>query len=399
MEIPAIFEREGEAGFRRRETEALRALAPGAPFVAATGGGAVLAEENRRLMAGSGWVVALEGTPETLRARIEAQLRRAEGDAVRPLLDAADPLRQLRELKERRQPLYALADWTVHTDRLAPAQVADEVVRAVRLLEGAPPAGPRAAKRLDLGGDTGAAAPPLICAPLVGATREALVAEARAAAARRPDLVEWRVDFFAGIGDAGEVVDVARAIREAAGAPLLFTRRAAREGGRPVPISEARVGELYAAVCAAACVDAVDCELASPEVARVREAARSGGRALVLSFHDLERTPPAGALARAFDEAERLGADLAKVAVTPAAPEDVLALLAATLEADRRLRIPVAGISMGELGAVTRVAGWAFGSALTFAVAGGGASAPGQLPIDELRAAIALLRRAGAPAR
>jgi shikimate kinase len=135
MTIPAIFQREGEPGFRQREAEALRAVSDRAPFVVATGGGAPVRVENQRLMASRGWVVTLEGRPEVLHARIQAHLRQAQQDSLRPLLDAADPLDRIRALKQARQPVYALADWTVHTDRLTPAQVAAEVVRAVRLLE------------------------------------------------------------------------------------------------------------------------------------------------------------------------------------------------------------------------------------------------------------------------
>jgi shikimate kinase len=134
IDIPAIFAREGEEGFRARETAALRAIPRDDPFVAATGGGMPLREENRRLMADSGWVIALEGRPETLLARLQRQRHDDAPDAVRPLLDAPATLDHLRAMKERRQPLYALADWTVHTDRLSPEQVADEIVRAVAIL-------------------------------------------------------------------------------------------------------------------------------------------------------------------------------------------------------------------------------------------------------------------------
>jgi shikimate kinase len=138
MTIPAIFQREGEAGFRLREEEALRAVSEAAVFVVATGAGAAVPVENRRLMARRGWVVTLEGRPEALHARIQRQLAEAAPDAVRPMLDAASPLDQIRALKRSRQPVYALADWTVHTDRLTPEQVAAEVLRAVKLLETTP---------------------------------------------------------------------------------------------------------------------------------------------------------------------------------------------------------------------------------------------------------------------
>ena len=73
-------------------------------------------------------------------------------------------------------------------------------------------------------------------------------------------------------------------------------------------------------------------------------------------------------------------------------PEDALTLLAATNQASREVSPALIGVSMGPHGALSRIAGFAFGSALTFGVAAAG-SAPGQMPIGELRAAIELLRR------
>lgn len=134
--IPLIFAKEGEPGFRLREAEALREVSGDGAFVVATGGGAAVRAENRRVMASRGWVIALEGRPEALHARIQRQLKTADPDAIRPMLDAVYPLDQVRALKHSRQPVYALADWTVHTDRLTPDQVAAEVVRAWHLLEG-----------------------------------------------------------------------------------------------------------------------------------------------------------------------------------------------------------------------------------------------------------------------
>jgi shikimate kinase / 3-dehydroquinate synthase len=136
MTIPLIFEREGESGFRLREAEALREVSADGAFVVATGGGAAVRAENRRVMASRGWIIALEGRPETLHARIQLQLKKSDPDAIRPMLDAVYPLDQVRALKHSRQSIYALADWTVHTDRLTPEQVAAEIVRARDLLEG-----------------------------------------------------------------------------------------------------------------------------------------------------------------------------------------------------------------------------------------------------------------------
>ncbi len=135
MTIPVIFQREGEEGFRLHEAEALRAVSNAGPFVVATGAGAVIRRENRLYMANHGWIVCLEGRAEMLHARIQQQLKKSDPAAIRPMLDAVYPLEQVRSLKHSRQSVYALADWTVHTDRLTPEQVAAEVARAVDLLE------------------------------------------------------------------------------------------------------------------------------------------------------------------------------------------------------------------------------------------------------------------------
>ncbi len=135
MTIPLIFQREGEEGFRHRESEVLRQVSAQGPFVVATGGGAVIRPENRLFMAAHGWIVCLEGRAEVLHSRIQLQLKKADPDAIRPMLDAVNPLDQLRALKHSRQAVYSLADWTVHTDRLTPEQVAAEVVRALCILE------------------------------------------------------------------------------------------------------------------------------------------------------------------------------------------------------------------------------------------------------------------------
>jgi 3-dehydroquinate dehydratase-1 len=237
---------------------------------------------------------------------------------------------------------------------------------------------------------------PLLCVPLVGASRDALLAEAAAVRGTAPDIVEWRVDYFGAISDANAVVEMALTLRrELPGVPLLFTRRSLREGGQRVQIGEQAVVDVYAAVCEADCVDLVDYEMSNEPagIGAVREASRRRGIGLVCSYHNFEETPPAEALAAHFRRAQELGGDVAKVAVMPTRREDVLTLLSATLRASQTLDLPLISVSMGELGALSRVVGFAFGSALTFGV-GAGASAPGQLPIGELRTSIEIARKA-----
>lgn len=236
---------------------------------------------------------------------------------------------------------------------------------------------------------------PAICAPLVGSSPAALADELAAVLAKGPDALEWRADFFEYIDDTEAVVDMARQIRERARAvPLIFTCRAEREGGQRISRTAAGIADLLEAISGARVADIVDYELANPpaDIARVRAATRAAGVQLILSHHDFARTPPPSALHATLDDAERAGADIAKLAAMPCDLDDVLVLLGVTLEARRRLSIPIIAMSMGGYGALSRMIGGVFGSALTFAVAQA-SSAPGQLPIEDLRAVLAIVRR------
>ena len=237
---------------------------------------------------------------------------------------------------------------------------------------------------------------PAIIVPLVGATRREIIDEVAAVVVMSPDVLEWRVDHFAEIADAAAVVATARAIRLAApGIPLLLTRRHLREGGQPIAVDEAQVVAMYVAACEARCVDLIDCELANAadDIRRLREVSAANDVALILSYHDFAATPDAATLDGKFAAAQRLGADIAKVAVMPRDAQDVLTLLAATERARRTLDIPLISMSMAGVGSLSRIMGWVFGSAATFAV-GRNSSAPGQIDIGELRAALAIVRRA-----
>src|SRR5699024_10919047 len=86
-------------------------------------------------------------------------------------------------------------------------------------------------------------------------------------------------------------------------------------------------------------------------------------------------------------QAASYGANLVKLAVTPESQDDVFRLLEVTREIDQMLDVPVVTMSMKELGALSRIIGWAYGSVITFGV-GVELSAPGQMPIKKLRTAI-----------
>ena len=242
-----------------------------------------------------------------------------------------------------------------------------------------------------LGGD----AMPAIITPLVGRTRAMILEEVAAIAPKKPDLLEWRIDFFEAIGDHQAVIDTALAIRQAASIPVLLTRRSVAEGGQSLAIDEAAVTAMYTAACQAKCIELIDYELsnAPADIEALRKVSRANGIGMILSYHNFQMTPDASTLDEKFAAAVRLGADVAKVAVMPHNDRDVLELLAATRRAREKHDLPLISIAMGGLGALSRIAGWIYGSSATFAI-GQACSAPGQIAIEDLRAALSIIRHA-----
>lgn len=126
VDIGFIFEKEGEAGFRKREANIIDELTRRDEVVLATGGGAVLAPENRRRLGRRGTVVYLRATPDQ-------QFERVRHSTHRPLLEAADPRAVLASLFEARDPLYqAIADIVVDTDGARVTEVAERVRQQLR---------------------------------------------------------------------------------------------------------------------------------------------------------------------------------------------------------------------------------------------------------------------------
>lgn len=123
VDIPLIFEKEGEAGFREREREVIDELTRQHPLVLSTGGGAILAPESRERLRSRGFVVYLETS-------VAQQAERVRSAHHRPLLAGVDPGPRLAELMQQREPLYrSTADVVVRTDGRKVVSVAEEIVR------------------------------------------------------------------------------------------------------------------------------------------------------------------------------------------------------------------------------------------------------------------------------
>lgn len=207
------------------------------------------------------------------------------------------------------------------------------------------------------------------------------------------DMVEWRGDFFEETGETNWLGKALELLRSSLGdKPLLFTFRTKEEGGeRGISLQEYERMNLEAA--GSGLVDFVDVELNRGEelLRRLTGKAHALGCRVIGSFHDFGGTRSKEETVRILTAMQDCGVDVTKAAMMPKRERDVLELLEATLlmkeqYADR----PYITMSMGRLGAVSRLAGGLTGSALTFATAGR-ASAPGQMEAEALSRLLPML--------
>lgn len=234
---------------------------------------------------------------------------------------------------------------------------------------------------------------PKICVPLVACSREEIEGQISLIQSCPHDLVEWRVDFLEGCQDWARVRPALELIRGSLGdTVVLFTFRTKPEGGEAGITLEA-----YEALCleaaASGMVDLVDVEyhLGAEAVRRLTEKLQERGVGVIVSCHDFAKTPERDEMIHILCEMQRLGADITKMAVMPQSRGDVVTLLQASVDMEERYADrPFITMSMGRLGAASRLAGSLTGSALTFASAGR-ASAPGQMSAEGIRAALELL--------
>ena len=270
---------------------------------------------------------------------------------------------------------------------------------------------------------------PAVAVSLTGPSLAQARTQAHSAVGAGADVLELRVDLLEETGAvaapepldaataAAQVLECLRGLGEiiaadgadaGAGAPLLLTCRTAAEGGR------ARLDDTAYAALLRSVLDgltdwtperrpaAIDVEVQRGCLPQICAQAHALSIDVVASSHDFEATPADEALEEVLARMAREGADLAKIAVWPTTADDVARLLGVCARATAGagegadLGVPVAAMSMGALGAVSRVAP-AFGSALTFAVVPDGqgqsrASAPGQLPLQDVRRCLELLR-------
>lgn len=234
---------------------------------------------------------------------------------------------------------------------------------------------------------------PKICVPIVGKTREEIIKAAEEIRTLPVDVVEWRADWYEEVFEADVVLDVLQELRRSLGElPLLFTFRTKKEGGEK-EIDKKYYRTLNQLVAESGLADLIDVEVFSGDevVNDLVRTAHENGVKVIGSNHDFEKTPEKEEIIRRLCRMQELDVDLPKIAVMPKKKEDVLTLLAATEEMNRKYADrPIITMSMAGDGVISRLCGEVFGSALTFGAAGQ-ASAPGQIGVKELRQILTIL--------
>lgn len=233
---------------------------------------------------------------------------------------------------------------------------------------------------------------PIICVSVMEAEVERIVAEIQRLVEQGVEMVEWRVDAFGGVESPNAVRQVLQQV-----APIIkdtifvFTFRSKEQGGMRSMASD-KVYDLHQVAAESHVVDLIDVEYFYTEDADVEVyTLQKMGARVITSHHDFHETPSADVLYMLLEQMKHSNADIVKMAMMPNDVEDVLLLLQETNHFHKKYPDqPLITMSMGKLGAVSRVAGETFGSCVTFG-AGKNASAPGQIPVAQLQEILSVL--------
>lgn len=232
---------------------------------------------------------------------------------------------------------------------------------------------------------------PKICVPIVGRTKKEILAQAEKISEIEDGLVnivEFRGDYYEQLFNLEELKDLMLELKKIlSGLVLLFTIRSEAEGGEHLAFDFPSISDINMFVAKEHLADLIDVELFSGEkqVTDTIKLAHENAVKVIMSNHDFATTPQKTEIKNRLLTMQSLGCDIAKIAVMPKNKKMVLELLEATLETDSEIKVPIVTMSMGKEGAISRVTGQIFGSAITFASLDK-ASAPGQIPVEKMNA-------------
>lgn len=233
---------------------------------------------------------------------------------------------------------------------------------------------------------------PLVCVPVMEQTREGIVAEVQRLVQLHVDMVEWRVDAFAGIESLNAIREVLAELAPLVEHTILvYTFRSKQQGGL-LELDAERVYDIHQVAAESHVVDFIDLEMFETrkperEIRKLQEM----GTHVIASHHDFDETPEKTVIRMLLEQINESGADIVKLALMPQCMQDVWNLLEETERFHTKYpNRPVITMSMGALGGITRVAGEFDGSCVSFG-AGKTASAPGQLEMGKLTEVLDIL--------
>lgn len=229
---------------------------------------------------------------------------------------------------------------------------------------------------------------PKICVPVMGTTVQEIVEKTKEALKYPVDIIEWRSDFFKDVLNIDSDIEVLSLMQDIVGdVPILFTFRSKGEGGEK-DIDADQYTALLSDIISSEEVDMIDVEYLMGVDAVKTLVVQAHNRYIPVmgSSHDFKGTPSVEDIYSRLVGMKVAGMDISKMAVMPNCHMDVIKLLEATcMIKEKNPDILAVTMSMGEMGAISRIAGHLFGSVMTFASAGV-SSAPGQLEVTQLRA-------------
>lgn len=229
---------------------------------------------------------------------------------------------------------------------------------------------------------------PKMCVPITGKTTEEIAEQANRAKQSIAEIVEWRADLFS---ESQEIDDMMETLEMIAGIMpekiLLFTFRSVEEGGN-WPVSLKMYHDLCLAAASTQKIDLIDIEFGKVEFLgrKFVQDLKIQGVKIIMSSHDYDHTPEDATMIYRIGVMNQFGADIGKIAALPHSLEDVLRMMNIVSKSRAFNQLPIATISMGDLGKVSRITGEITGSVLTFgSLEDAQTSAPGQIPIEELQ--------------
>ncbi len=234
---------------------------------------------------------------------------------------------------------------------------------------------------------------PVVCVPLVGKTDTDVLKQLDAVLEKTKettiDMVEFRGDFYENLGEVEKLTAILNKVSERLSEKdivLLFTIRSDKEGGEQLSFTKPSIYDINAYIIENKLADMVDVELfiGDGQAEKLVSLAKTKDVKIIMSNHDFDTTPAKEEIVGRLVKMQEMGTDIAKIAVMPENMFHVFTLLEATYEMKLNHNdTPVVTMSMGKMGAISRITGEIFGSAVTFATVGE-ASAPGQIPAEEL---------------